>query len=89
MVEILLDKYLLFKKWVDSRADSDNLPIFLEIQKNPRKPASPFKLCSSWLQNEEVLQTIRSNWKPFQEVEGECDTVHFAQNLLLIKNLLK
>ena len=74
---------------MDSGADSDHLPIFLEIQKNPRKPANPFKLYYACLKNEEVLQIIQNNWQPFQAAEGSRATVHFAQNMFLIKNLLK
>ena len=79
----------MFKKWVDSRADSDNLPIFLEIKKQPKKLDSPFKLFSFWLKNEEVLQIIQSNWLPYQAENGTRVAVHFTQNLLRIKKLLK
>ena len=74
----------MFKQWVDSR-----VPIFLEILKNPSKPASPFKLCSAWLKNEEVIQIIQDNWIPFQVEEGSRETVHFYQNLARLKKNLK
>ena len=87
--ENLLEKDLMLKQWVDSGVDSNHLPIFLEIQKTPGKLASPFKLCSAWLKNEEVLQIIQNKWKPFQETEGGRATIHFSQNMILINFFLK
>ena len=72
----------MFKQWVDSKADSDHLPICLEIQKQPKKLASPFKLYSAWLKNEEVIQLIQSNWLPYQVGNGARASIHFSQNLL-------
>ena len=79
----------MFKQWVDSGSDSDHLPIFLEIQKQPKKPASPFKICSAWLKNEEVIQLIQSNWIPYQVGNDARAAIHFSQNLLQIKKILK
>ena len=79
----------MFKQWVDSRVDSDHLPIFLEIRKQPKNPSSPFKLYSAWLKNEEVVQLIQSNWTPYQEGNGTRAAIHFSQNLLRIKKILK
>ena len=50
---------------------------------------SAFKLCVTWLKNEEVLQLIQSNWIPYQEGNGTRAAIHFSQNLLKIKKLLK
>ena len=55
LAENILDENLMFKQWVDSGADSNHLPICIEILKNPSKQANPFKLCSAWLKNEEVI----------------------------------
>ena len=63
--EDLLEEDLIFKQWVDLGAVSEHVPIYLEIWKQPKKPASPFKLCSAWLKNEEVVQLIHSNWIPY------------------------
>ena len=63
--EDLLEGNFMFKQWVDSGTESDNLPICLEIKKQPKNPSIPFKLCSTWLKNEEVLQIIQSNWLPY------------------------
>ena len=79
----------MFKQCVDSGVDSDHLPICLEIWKQPKKPAGPFKLCSAWLKNDEVVQLIHSNWIPYQEDHGTRAAIHFTQNLLRIKKLLK
>ena len=58
--EDLLEIDLMFKHWVDSGVDSDHLPICLEIRKQSKKFASPFKLSSAWLKNEEVVRLIKS-----------------------------
>ena len=79
----------MFKQWVDSGAESNHLPIFLEIKKQSKKPTSPFKLCSTWIKNEEVLQIIQSNQLPYQAENGTRVVFHFTQNLLRIKKLLK
>ena len=50
---------------------------------------SPFKLCFAWLKNEEVIQIIQSNWLPYQAGNGTRTAIHFSQNLLRIKKLLK
>ena len=74
---------------MDSRVDLDHLPIYLEIRKQPKKLASPFKLYFSWLKNEDVVQLIHSNWIPYQDDNGTRDAIHFTQNLIRIKKLLK
>ena len=79
----------MFEQWVDSGAESDHLPICLEIRKQAKQPASPFKLCFAWIKNEEVTQIIQSNWFPQQAENGTRVAVHFTQNLLKIKKLLK
>ena len=79
----------MFKQWVDSGADSDHLPICLEIQKQPKKLASPFNICSAWLKNEELIQLIQLNWLPYQAGNGTRVVIHFSKNLLRIKRLLK
>ena len=88
-IEYLLEEDFMFKQWVDAGEDSDHLPICLEIRKQPRKSASPFKLCSAWLKNDEVVQLILSNWTPYQEGNGSRVAIHFSQNLLKIKKILK
>ena len=79
----------MFKQWVDSWADSDHLPIFLEFLKNLSKLAIPFKICSAWLKNEEVIQIIQSNWIPSQVEEGTRAAIYFSPNFTRIKKLLK
>ena len=59
--ESLIEKALMFKQWVDLGADSNHLPICLEILRNPKKPAIPFKFCAAWLKNEEVLSLIHTS----------------------------
>ena len=49
LVESLLGRDLMFKQWMDSGANSDNMPIFLESLNNPKNPSIPFKFCSAWL----------------------------------------
>ena len=89
LAEDLLEEELMFKQCVDSGADSDHLPICLEIQKQPKNLAIPFKLFSSCLKNEEVTQIIQKNWLPYQADNGTRATIHFTQNLIRIKKLLK
>ena len=79
----------MFKQWVDSGENLDHLPIYLEIRKQPKNLSSPFKLCSAWLKNEEVVQLINSNWTPYQAENGTRAAIHFTQNLTRIKKLLK
>ena len=89
ITEDLQEEDFMFKQWVDLGVDLDHLPNCLEIWKHPKKSANPFKLCSTWLKNEEVIQIIHSNWLPYQAGNGTRATVHFTQNLLRIKKLLK
>ena len=65
------------------------MTICLEILSNPRKPTNPFKLCATWLKNEEVLMLIHSNWIPYPVDEDTHVFTHFVQNLSWIKILLK
>ena len=83
--EDLLEGDFMFKRKVDSGAESYHLPICPEI----KNPANPFKIFSSWLKNEEVVQIIQSNWMPYQAENGTRAAIHFTQNLLRIKKLLK
>ena len=80
---------MMLKQWVDSGANSYHMTICLEILSNPRKPTNPFKLCATWLKNEEVIRLIHSNWIPYPVDEDTHAATHFAQNLSQIKILLK
>ena len=48
----------MLKQWVETRGDSDHLPIFAKILRNPANLASPFKFCKASLKNEEVTRLI-------------------------------
>ena len=65
------------------------MPIYLEFLSSPKKPTNPFKLCATWLKNEEVIRLIHSNWIPYPVDEDTHAATHFAQNLSQIKSLLK
>ena len=55
-----LDKFIInegimqlassIKKWVGIEGDSDHFLVFMEIRGLMRKPPTPFKLNSTWLQ---------------------------------------
>ena len=49
MDESLMGRDLMFKQWMDSRAESDHMPICLKILRNPKKPTNPFKFFVAWL----------------------------------------
>ena len=89
MEESLLGRDLMFKQWVDSGVDSYHFPICLEILRNPKKLAIPFKFCVSWLKYEEILRLIQSNWIMYVADEGTRAATHFTQNMSCIKRLLK
>ena len=52
LAESLLEKEMMFKQWVDLVADLDHFPIYLEIMRNPKNLANPFKFCATWIKNE-------------------------------------
>jgi hypothetical protein len=83
LVESLVESPLIFRQWVGMRGDSDHHPVFLEVSRRPKKPMSPFKFNSAWLQEEDFLNLVKEVWIPIGQ-EGRV-AVQFVQNLKRLK----
>lgn len=75
LAEHLLEQNYNFRQWVDLGGVSDHSPICLEIFGDSTKPPGPFKLCASWLKEEEVSKIIKDTWSPFCPEEGNYTTL--------------
>jgi hypothetical protein len=84
--EPLVESPLIFRQWVGSGGESDHHPIFLEVAGRPKKPASPFKFNSSWLQEEDFLNLVKEIWVPIGQEDRVV--VQFAQNLKRLKKAI-
>ena len=95
-IEKRLDRFLLeerlltldpmIKQWVDYGGDTYHLSICPKNLRNPKNPASPFKLCAAWIKNEDVLRLIQDSWIPYIADEGSHAAIHISQNMARVKN---
>jgi hypothetical protein len=89
----LLSKYLLhenfcFRQWVSSGGISYHSPILFELAPDPIKPPNPFKFNSSWLEDPNYLDLVRTNWTPLNENLPESPPLQFLENLKKIKKAI-
>ena len=87
--EELLEKNLIFIQWGESRGDLDHLPICMEVLGALKKPPNSFKLCASYLKEEEVSDIIKTTSTPFNPDEGSFATPHFVKTLTQTKKKIK
>jgi hypothetical protein len=83
--EALIESQFHLRKWVGSGGESDHFPIFLELTKGMKNPASPFKFNVEWLKEESFTELVKEHWIPFDPNSGTPTVVHFVSNLKKVK----
>lgn len=61
--------------------NSNHLPILLELSKPPKKPTTPFKFNSSWLQEDSFNKLFRETWRSPSIKSIEDKGFVFMENL--------
>jgi hypothetical protein len=67
---------------------SNHSPIWIELIRGPKKPASHFKFNSSWLADENFQKIFKENWIPFEQGSNIPTSIHVASNLKCIKQMV-
>ena len=83
--ESLFDYPLHLKQWIDNGRDSNHYPIWLEHDFGPKKPASPFKFNTTWLEDEVFQNLVKKNWMAFDPVVDPPTTIQFVENIKRIR----
>lgn len=88
--EKMLDRILVSKSIMDDPkrirscvevgGESGHLPIMFYIAKEDRKPPSPFKFNSTWLEDEEILNLVKEKWKSFDDTLRVSTSLHSISN---------
>jgi hypothetical protein len=55
------------------------------VEKEMRKPTSPFKFNSEWIKEESYTELVKTHWVPFDASSGEPTTIQFVENLKKVK----
>jgi hypothetical protein len=77
----LIKHPLQFRKWIGSKGECHDSPIFLEVVGGMIKPMSPFKFNLFWIK-EEIFQTlVKYWWIPFDPLSREAVQVQFVTNI--------
>ena len=59
----------------------DHNPIILDIKGALRRPPSPFKCNSTWINDPRFISLVNTNWAHLNLVEGNRVLVQFMENL--------
>ena len=83
----LLDFDYFFRQWVGSGGESDHHPVYLQILNRGIQLKSPFKFNPHWLQNEDLVKSLKDSWVVYSDNFHESPASHFATNLKKIKEV--
>lgn len=88
LLEAMVGRFSVIKQWVGNTSVSNNFPIFLDICDEGKKLASPLKMSSTWLQEEDIIK-LKENQKYYSPKVGFQVAVQFEENLNFIKKISK
>ena len=74
----LLDFDYFFKQWVGSGGESDHHPVFLQILNRGVQMKRPFKFNPHWLENEDLVKSLKESWVVYSDNIHESPASHFA-----------
>jgi hypothetical protein len=91
----ILDRFLVnegilnttdnIRQWNGSGGDSNHFLIILEASFGRAKPPSPFKFNTCWLDHEDYVQMVKTQWQLFDETNNVSACLQFHDNLKRIK----
>ena len=70
-----------------SGGDSDHQPVFLQILNQGFQLKSPFKFNPNWLENEDLVKTLKDTWVAYFDNLHDSPASHFASNLKSLKDV--
>jgi hypothetical protein len=73
------------RRWTGSGGDSYHFSIILEPSFGRAKPLSPFKFNTCWLDHEDYVQLVKTQWQLFDETKNVSACLQFHDNLKHIK----
>ena len=76
-----------YRQWVGSGSESDHQPIFLQILNRGIQLKSPFKFNPHWLENEDLVKSLKESWVVYSDNRHDSPASHFASNLKRIKEV--
>ena len=89
-----LDRFLLsadflhvfrLRQWIGCGGDSDHQPVFLQIFPSTPKAHCPFKFNACWLENTELVDSLKASWLVFDALSEVSPTAQFVANLKKLK----
>ena len=83
----MLDFDYFYRQWVGSGGDSDHQPIFLQIMNRGIHMRSPFKFNAHWLENDDLVKSLKDSWVAYSDNLHDSLASHFASNLKIIKDV--
>jgi len=89
VADSLVNRHFLMRQWIGSGGQSDHFPIFLEMRKDPSKPASPLKFNKIWLKDESFIKLIKENWVLYDSQAVLSASFQFMENIKKLKNIIK
>ena len=70
-----------------SGGKSDHHPVFLQILNRGLQLKSPFKFNPHWLENEDLVKSLKDSWLVYSDNIHESLASHFASNIKKIKEV--
>ena len=70
-----------------SGGDSDHQPVFLQILNKGIQLKSPFKFNPHWLENDELVKTLKDTWVAYYDNIHDTHASHFVSNLKSLKEV--
>lgn len=68
----------IIKSWVETEGEYDHSWIILQIGSKNKKPPTAFKFNSTWLEDQEFCDIVRTEWHSFDATQWSSAYSHFA-----------
>ena len=83
----MLDFDYFYRQWVGSGGESDHHLVFFQILNGGAKLKTPFKFNPHWLENENLVNTLKASWVVYDDQLLESPASQFVSNLKRIKEV--
>jgi hypothetical protein len=85
LVSKVLQGFYRYRSWINPDSNSDQHPIFIDLDQNDQKLETLFKFNSRWLEEEEFMVLIKDTWKTFDPKVENFVCGQFAATLKTMK----
>ena len=83
-----LDSAFLLRQWIACGGDLDHQPVFLQILPSSPKAHCPFKFNACWLENTELVDSLKASWMVFNALSELSPASQFVVRPKQIKNCI-